>query len=81
MVALTEALRLARVRFVNGLTSQLEVLDAERNLLNAELNRADALRAQRSAVANVVKAMGGGWTGLPGADSAPVQAQSATATP
>jgi len=81
VVALTEALRLARIRFVNGLTSQLEVLDAERNLLNAELNRADALRAQRSAVANVVKAMGGGWTGLPGADSAPAQAQSAKATP
>jgi multidrug efflux system outer membrane protein len=81
VVALTEALRLARIRFVNGLTSQLEVLDAERNLLNAELNRADALRAQRSAVANVVKALGGGWTGLPGAESAPAQAQSVTATP
>ena len=81
VVALTEALRLARIRFVNGLTSQLELLDAERNLLNAELNRADALRAQRSAVANVVKALGGGWTGLPGAESAPAQAQSVTATP
>ena len=81
VIALTEALRLARIRFVNGLTSQLEVLDAERNLLNAELNRADALRAQRSAVANVVKALGGGWTGLAGAESAPAQAQSATATP
>jgi multidrug efflux system outer membrane protein len=64
VVALTEALRLARIRFVNGLTSQLEVLDAERNLLNAELNRADALRAQRAAVANVVKALGGGWEGF-----------------
>jgi len=81
VVALTEALRLARIRFVNGLTSQLEVLDAERNLLNAELNRADALRAQRSAVANVVKALGGGWAGLPGAESAPAQAQPVTARP
>lgn len=78
VTALTEALRLARIRFVNGLTSQLEFLDAERNLLNAELNRADALRAQRSAVANVVKALGGGWTGLPGTDAAPAQAQSAS---
>jgi multidrug efflux system outer membrane protein len=81
VVALTEALRLARIRFVNGLTSQLEVLDAERNLLNAELNRADALRAQRAAVANVVKALGGGWTGLPGTESAPAQAQSGTTAP
>jgi outer membrane protein, multidrug efflux system len=62
--ALTESLRLARIRYVNGLTSQLEILDAERNLLNAELNRADALRAQRAAVADVVRALGGGWEGL-----------------
>lgn len=63
-VALTDALRLARIRYENGLTSQLEVLDAERNLLSAELNRADALRGQRAAVADVVKALGGGWTGF-----------------
>lgn len=75
VVALNEALRLARIRFVNGLTSQLELLDAERNLLNAELNRADALRAQRSAVANVVKALGGGWGGLPETGTVPTQAQ------
>ena len=63
------------------MTSQLELLDAERNLLNAELNRADALRAQRSAVANVVKALGGGWTGLPGTETVPAQAQSGAAAP
>jgi multidrug efflux system outer membrane protein len=62
--ALAESLRLARIRYENGLTSQLEVLDAERNLLNAELNRAEALRTQRAAVADVVKALGGGWTGF-----------------
>lgn len=62
--ALGESLRLARIRYENGLTSQLEVLDSERNLLSAELNRADALRAQRAAIADVVKALGGGWTGL-----------------
>lgn len=67
--ALTQALRLARIRYDNGLTSQLELLDAERNLLAAELNRADALRALRAAVANVVKALGGGWQGLPGAEN------------
>jgi len=71
--ALNESLRLARIRYVNGLTSQLEILDAERNLLNAELNRADALRAQRAAVADVVRALGGGWTGL--AENPPAVAQ------
>jgi multidrug efflux system outer membrane protein len=63
VTALTETLRLARIRFVNGLSSQLEVLDAERNLLQAELNRIEALRAQRAAVADLVRALGGGWDG------------------
>ncbi len=62
--ALRETLRLARIRFENGLSSQLEVIDAERNLLQAELNRVDALRAQRAAVADVVRTLGGGWRGL-----------------
>ena len=61
VAALRETLRLARIRFDNGLSSQLEVVDAERNLLQAELNRIDALRAQRTAVADVVRALGGGW--------------------
>lgn len=69
VAALTEALRLARIRYINGLLSQLEVIDAERNLLQAELNRIDALRAQRAAVADVVRALGGGWQGL---ESTPV---------
>ena len=56
-----ENLRLARLRFDNGVASQLDVLDAERNLLGAELNQADALRVQRAAVADLFKALGGGW--------------------
>ncbi|BAV34149.1 RND transporter [Sulfuricaulis limicola] len=58
---LREALRLAKLRYESGVASQLDVLDAERNLLAAELNRSDALRAQRAAVADLFKALGGGW--------------------
>jgi multidrug efflux system outer membrane protein len=58
---LREALRLAKLRYQSGVASQLDVLDAERNLLAAELNRSDALRAQRAAVADLLKALGGGW--------------------
>jgi multidrug efflux system outer membrane protein len=61
VAALAESLRLARLRYENGITSQLEVLDAERNLLTARLNRSDALRAQRAAIANLFKSLGGGW--------------------
>ena len=64
VTALAEALQLARIRYQNGLISLLEVIDAERNLLQAELNRSDALRAQRAAVADLVKSLGGGWEGF-----------------
>jgi multidrug efflux system outer membrane protein len=57
--ALVTALRLARLRYQNGLASQLEVIDAERNLLAAEVARHEALRAQRAAVADLYKALGG----------------------
>jgi multidrug efflux system outer membrane protein len=62
--ALEDTVRLARIRYEAGRSSQLEVIDAERNLLQAELNRIDALRAQRAAVADLVKALGGGWAGF-----------------
>ena len=60
-VSLREAVRLAKIRHDNGIASQLEVLDAERNLLASEINRSDALRAQRAAMADLFKALGGGW--------------------
>jgi multidrug efflux system outer membrane protein len=59
--AMRETLRLAKLRYNNGVASQLDVLDAERGLLAAQLNRSDALRAQRAAIANLFKALGGGW--------------------
>lgn len=60
---LRDSYRLARMRYENGVASLLDVLDAERNLLAAELNRAEAQRAQRAAVADLFKALGGGWNG------------------
>jgi len=49
------------------------VIDAERNLLLAELNRIDALRDRRTAVADLVRALGGGWQGLPATAAAQAQ--------
>ena len=57
--ALEITLRLVRLRYRNGLASQLEVLDAERNFLAAENARHEALRAQRAAVADLYRALGG----------------------
>ncbi len=64
VAALQKAQALAKLRFENGVASQLELLDAERNLLQAEYNKAEAERLQRVAMADLFKAMGGGWQGL-----------------
>lgn len=57
--ALAETLRLARLRYQSGVASQLDVIDAERGLLAARVARIDALRAQRAAVADLFRALGG----------------------
>jgi len=53
--------RLARARYDEGLTSYLEVLDAERSLFNAEIAYADTLNELFRSMTNVYKSMGGGW--------------------
>jgi len=57
--ALAETLRLARLRYQNGVASQLDVLDAQRGLLAAQIARIEALRAHRAAVADLFRALGG----------------------
>ena len=69
--ALSQAQRQAEARYKVGITSRLEVLDVEKNYLLAELNRVDAERAQRSAVADLFKALGGGWKAESGVQAAP----------
>jgi multidrug efflux system outer membrane protein len=59
VAALAETLRLARLRYSSGVSSQLDVLDAERGLLAAQTARIEALRAQRAAVADLYRALGG----------------------
>lgn len=59
--ALSDAQELADLRYRSGLTNYLTVLDAQRNVLQAELNRIDARRAQLSATADLAKSLGGGW--------------------
>jgi multidrug efflux system outer membrane protein len=59
--ALRSYVRLARLRYDNGYTSYLEVLDAERSLFNAELNYTQAQGVLFQALVGLYKAMGGGW--------------------
>ncbi len=53
--------RIARLRFDEGYTSYLEVLDAERSLFNAQLSYAQTQGVIFQSLVNVYKAMGGGW--------------------
>jgi len=59
--ALDKALKQAQLRFDAGIAGRLEVLDVERNLLAAELARIDSERARKAALADIFKALGGGW--------------------
>ena len=62
--ALGDYASLARLRYDNGYSSYIEVLDAERSLFDSELN---AVRTQSEVIVGLVntyKAMGGGWVAL-----------------
>ncbi len=59
--ALRSYASLARLRFDNGYSSFLEVLDAERSLFNAELNYAQTQGSLHQYIIGLYKAMGGGW--------------------
>lgn len=61
VASLREYKRLAQLRYDNGYTSYLEVLDAERSLFNAELSYLQTKGNLFRALVNVYKAMGGGW--------------------
>jgi outer membrane protein, multidrug efflux system len=60
--AAREVLRLGESRFRAGVTSYLEVLDAQRQLLAAETDLATSALNERVAVVQLYKALGGGWT-------------------
>ena len=59
VVSLVKTWNLAKLRYENGAASQLDVIDAERGLLQAEQSRIEALRLFRLAVADLYKALGG----------------------
>ncbi len=53
--------RLAWMRYDEGYTSYLEVLDAERSLFNVELSYVSSQNALFRATVNIYKTMGGNW--------------------
>jgi multidrug efflux system outer membrane protein len=69
VAASSRTLELARLRYVNGLATYLDVLDAQRQLFDAELTLSGIRRTQLVALVQVYKALGGGWSPEPAAGS------------
>jgi multidrug efflux system outer membrane protein len=59
--ALRNYSRLARMRYDEGYTSYLEVLDADRSLFNVELSYTAGQNTLFRSLINIYRAMGGGW--------------------
>ncbi len=60
-VALRRALELANMRYQTGVSSYLDVLDAQRGLFTAELSLTQAERDQLVAAVQLYRAVGAGW--------------------
>jgi multidrug efflux system outer membrane protein len=63
VLALKDSLRLADLRYKNGYSSYLEVLNAQRDLQQTEASLVETQRAHLSALVSLYKALGGGWGG------------------
>ena len=59
--ASADYLKLSQLRFRSGVISYLEVLDAQRQLLSAQLDLNAAEVSQRLAAVQLYRALGGGW--------------------
>jgi multidrug efflux system outer membrane protein len=57
-----QAFALAELRYRSGYVSYIDVLDTQRNLLEAERQRVLALRERQVALVDLYKAIGGGWS-------------------
>ena len=59
--ALRQYAATARLRYDNGYTSYIEVLDAERSLFNVQLQYTQTQQVEFQSMINLYLAMGGGW--------------------
>ena len=62
--ALQRTVDLATLRYQNGYSDYLTVVDAERNLFNAQLQYAQSQGDLLAALVNLYKALGGGWVNV-----------------
>lgn len=63
---------LSRRRYMDGVTSYLEVLDTERSLFNAELAHSNTQERYLNSIVQLYRSLGGGWSPESGGASASV---------
>jgi multidrug efflux system outer membrane protein len=61
VAALRESVQISRTRYVGGLATYIEVLDAQQQLYPAEFALAQTQRDQLLAVVEIYRTLGGGW--------------------
>lgn len=55
-------LELAQLQYINGVTSYMDVLDAQRGLLDAQIGLNNAVLSELKTIVKLYKALGGGYT-------------------
>jgi multidrug efflux system outer membrane protein len=66
-----QVLSLAETRYRGGVSPYLEVLDAQRELFDSELERVATIGEQLTSVVRLYRALGGGWTPEPAQEKQP----------
>jgi outer membrane protein TolC len=84
VAAQVESVRLAKERFTGGAASYLDVVQAEQNLFPTELTLAQTIGLQWASLAQLYRALGGGWqvppSGGTGGHQPPAGAAAGTAS-
>ncbi len=65
VVASQRAAKLSRTQYDEGAVSYLDVIDAERTVLQTRRNAVQLQGVQAAASVNLIRALGGGWDGVP----------------
>ena len=54
-------LELAQLQYMNGVIGYMDLLDAQRTYLDAQIGLSNAVRDKQLTMVNLYKALGGGW--------------------
>jgi outer membrane protein, multidrug efflux system len=74
--ASNRAAQLSRSQYTEGAVNYLDVIDAERTVLQSQRAAVQLAGVQATSTVNLIRALGGGWADMPAAPAAPVASAS-----